>query len=478
MAKLNFPASPSNGDTHTVNGNTYTFVSDPGVWKATTFGDAPTGPSGTIAIGTITTGPAGGSASVTNTGSSTAATLDFTIPAGAAGGAGPPGPTGPASTVAGPPGGSGPPGGAGPPGPGGPPGGNGSPGSAGTIAIGTVNSVPNSSPAAVSNTGTTTAAVLDFNIPKGNDGAAGPPGPTGPDGPTGPQGAGATNADTVDNLHAASFLRSDAEDTTNSKLNMSLDANDVLNFSSSSTNDSRGISFNNRTALTADYNDGYLRLNNNSEFSNGVYTPGVIRADGNFTGSVLLTSKDIRSNASSTWTGDPGTQGKIQYHSNRWYIVADQSSNRIVQFRRNGSDVSYVDNSGTYQGRAASANWADLAEKYNADAVYEEGDLVAVGGDNEITLYKKGMPLAGIISIAPGLRMNVTEENMEDPLWPFVALKGRLKCKINGSAKKGDYMVTDDNGKARVACCQSEINILNLVGLALEDGEELIEVKV
>ena len=65
---------------------------------------------------------------------------------------------------------------------------------------------------------------------------------------------------------------------------------------------------------------------------------------------LLITNSDIRSAASSTWTGDPGTQGKIQYHSNRWYIVADSSSDRIVQFRRNASDVSYVDNSGNYVG--------------------------------------------------------------------------------------------------------------------------------
>ena len=63
-----------------------------------------------------------------------------------------------------------------------------------------------------------------------------------------------------------------------------------------------------------------------------------------------ITNADIRSAATSAWTGDPGVEGKIQYHSNRWYIVADSSSNRIVQFRRDGSDVSHVDNSGNYVG--------------------------------------------------------------------------------------------------------------------------------
>ena len=42
------------------------------------------------------------------------------------------------------------------------------------------------------------------------------------------------------------------------------------------------MSFNNRTALTADYNDGYLRINNENEFGNGVYTPERIRAEAGF----------------------------------------------------------------------------------------------------------------------------------------------------------------------------------------------------
>jgi len=61
---------------------------------------------------------------------------------------------------------------------------------------------------------------------------------------------------------------------------------------------------------------------------------------------LLITNSDIRSSATSNWTGDPGGAGKIQYHSNRWYIVSDSSSNRIVQFRRNGSDKCYIDNDG------------------------------------------------------------------------------------------------------------------------------------
>jgi hypothetical protein len=58
----------------------------------------PTGPTGTaasITVGTTTTGAAGTNASVTNSGSSSAATFNFTIPRGNTGVTGPTGPTGP-----------------------------------------------------------------------------------------------------------------------------------------------------------------------------------------------------------------------------------------------------------------------------------------------------------------------------------------------------------------------------------------------
>ncbi len=86
-------------------------------------------------------------------------------------------------------------------------------------------------------------------------------------------------------------------------------------------------------------------------------------AGGTMTGTITITHTDIRSDATSNWTGDPGSQGKIQYHSNRWYIVSDSSSNRIVQFRRNGTDVSYIDNDGVFQGQAT-----NVTINYNNDS--------------------------------------------------------------------------------------------------------------
>jgi len=183
-----------------------------------------------------------------------------------------------------------------------------------------------------------------------------------------------------------------------------------------------------------------------------------------------------------SWTGNPGNDvGKIEYHSNRFYIAAGANSNRVCQFRRDGTDVSYVDNSGVYQGTAASANWADLAEKYEADTVYEHGTVLAIGGDKEVTRYEPGMKLAGVVSTLPGLMMNQTDENRDDPMWPFVALKGRVPCLINGTAKKGQYIIADQDGKGRAVDTLSTIEEYTLlIGTAISDcdGEGTVEVKV
>lgn len=133
----------------------------------------PTGPAGaaaTVSVGTTTTLAAGSPATVTNSGTTAAAILNFGVPAGPTGPAGPAGATGPAGTT-------------GPTGPAGPVGPSGPAGAAATIAVGTVTS----GPAAVTNVGTPSAATFNFVL---QTGATGPTGPTGSPGPTGPAGTG------------------------------------------------------------------------------------------------------------------------------------------------------------------------------------------------------------------------------------------------------------------------------------------------
>ena len=209
----------------------------------------------------------------------------------------------------------------------------------------------------------------------------------------------------------------------------------------------------------------------------GQWVLRITHADGNSPGI------RFQEEANETWTGNPGSDvGKIEYHANRFYIAAGSNSDRIVQFRRDGSDVSYIANDGVFVGTATSARYADLAERYEADAIYEAGDVLAIGGDKEVTLYQPGMPLAGAVSVKPGYRMNDkdygNDNSIEAKMNPFVALKGRIPVKINGSAKKGQWIVADKDGKGRAVDYGSDVNKHEIIGVAISNGDGEVEVKI
>ena len=161
------------------------------------------GAAPSVTIGTTTTGSAGSNASVTNSGTETNAVLNFTIPAGATGPTGPTGPTGATGPqgltgATGPQGIQGATGPTGPTGATGSAGSNGTDGAAATIAVGTVTTGNAGTSVSVTNAGSSSAAVFNFTIPRGDTGPTGPTGPqgttgttgsVGPTGPTGPQGA-------------------------------------------------------------------------------------------------------------------------------------------------------------------------------------------------------------------------------------------------------------------------------------------------
>ena len=65
------------------------------------------------------------------------------------------------------------------------------------------------------------------------------------------------------------------------------------------------------------------------------------------TANVFLGSNSSIRQSTTTWTGDPGNGlGKIEYHSNRWYIVGGADSSYIAQFRRNNADKYWIYNDG------------------------------------------------------------------------------------------------------------------------------------
>jgi len=62
----------------------------------------------------------------------------------------------------------------------------------------------------------------------------------------------------------------------------------------------------------------------------------------------LSSTASIRQTSTSPWSGDPGSGvGKIEYHSNRWYIVAGSNSTELLQVRRDGTNKFTIDNNGS-----------------------------------------------------------------------------------------------------------------------------------
>jgi hypothetical protein len=136
-------------------------------------------------------------------------------------------------------------------------------------------------------------------------------------------------------------------------LQLAPDTTDVLNFTANSTNDSRGISFNSRTALSADYNDGFLRLNNASEFSNGTYSPLNIRSDAD-----LIANTNVIAGATSAPTGagqvalvgtsSVSTAPFLSFHENstsrRFYIQYNISGNYPVFHNEEGDQFRFYTN--------------------------------------------------------------------------------------------------------------------------------------
>jgi hypothetical protein len=129
-----------------------------------------------------------------------------------------------------------------------------------------------------------------------------------------------------------------------------------------------------------------------------------------------------------------------------------------------------------FYGTSTTAKYADLAERYQADADYEPGTVVDFGGTHEITISSidGSQYIAGVISSNPAYLMNAVDgENMLP-----VALQGRVPCKVTGPIQKGGMMVSNGDGTARM---ERYPVIGSVIGKALEDfgdGTGVIEVVV
>ena len=129
----------------------------------------------------------------------------------------------------------------------------------------------------------------------------------------------------------------------------------------------------------------------------------------------------------------------------------------------------------TFRGVATSAQYADLAEKYETDEELEAGTVVCFGGEKEVTAceHESDHRVAGVISTDPAYMMNAGSEGQ------YIALTGRVPCKVTGPVAKGDLLVSSSvKGHAKADNNAGPGRIIGKAVGSNEDGESVIEVLV
>jgi hypothetical protein len=121
-------------------------------------------------------------------------------------------------------------------------------------------------------------------------------------------------------------------------------------------------------------------------------------------------------------------------------------------------------------GSTLQSTYADLAERFEADSVYEPGTVVEIGGEKEITAVKDDCSenVFGVISANAAYLMNAAAGN--SATHPAIAIAGRVPVKVRGKIRKGDRLVSAGLGFARAAR-SGEATSFNTVGRALENKE-------
>ena len=95
-----------------------------------------------------------------------------------------------------------------------------------------------------------------------------------------------------------------------------------------------------------------------------------------------------------------------------------------------------------YWGIASSSEYADLAERYEADAEYDPGTVMQLGGTKEVTQTTSlgAIDVIGIVSTDPAYLMNSGAGT--DATHPQIAMIGRVPCKVVGKINKFDFLMS------------------------------------
>jgi hypothetical protein len=299
----------------------------------------------------------------------------------------------------------------------------------------------------------------------------------------------ATDSDALGGVAPANYLRSDVEDTTTERLSIQSDnglriggGNDVTmtlssdDFTIAQTTQNKDIIF---TVNDGGTTKEALRITGASGRIEHLRV-GNLTVDG--TSTIINTSTlsvedniiELNRNISSAvgmpnYTGLKVNRGETSSDTEQdlfWVwdetfaddgtTIYGNSGGAWTAFKSGGGDEmsapTLVDIRGNVvHATSTSAQYADLAERYETDIPVETGDVVILGGHAEITKCQKELDdrVFGVVSESPAFLMNAQAGNNDTH--PMIALKGRVLVKLKGTGKAGDRIVSAGNGEARVA---------------------------
>jgi hypothetical protein len=306
----------------------------------------------------------------------------------------------------------------------------------------------------------------------------------------------ATDSDALGGVAAANYLRSDTSDSTTGRLTVQTDdgirigaGSDITmslssdDFTIAQTTENKDIIFtvNNggitTTLMTMDGSTGRIELPSVGDLR----VKGNLTVDGTQTifntttlsveDNIIELNRNISNNAGMpNFTGLKVNRGETSSatEQNLYWVwdetFADDGSTIYgnaggawTAFKSGNTDTelgapTLVDiRANVVHALSTSAQYADLAERYEADCDTEVGDVVMLGGKAEITKCNEALSDAvfGVISESPAFLMNAQAGNNDSH--PMVALKGRVMVKLQGTGRAGDRVVSAGNGEARVA---------------------------
>ena len=152
-------------------------------------------------------------------------------------------------------------------------------------------------------------------------------------------------------------------------------------------------------------------------------------------------------------------------HTNGWMkkvptnqVIVTPTANATVSL---GSPTRWFTN---VYGKSMQAQYADLAERFEADEYMPAGTVVELGGEKEITRAKLELTdeVFGVISTQAAYLMNGATPGLP------VALRGRVPVKVTGSIKKGQRLVAGNDGTAVAAVPHAN----DVFGIALESSND------